>query len=92
MEPVGTQRVEDRDGSGARTYLHSALRRRGAFADGEKEGLRKGRVDLLRTLMLKKFRTVPKWADAKLEAASERDLKVWGTPILSCASLRELMR
>ena len=48
--------------------------RSGIGVAGIEVGLRKCRVDLLRTLMLKKFRTVPKWADAKLEAASESDL------------------
>lgn len=77
---------------------------RESFESGEKKGLhkgiqkglRKGRTegsaDMLRTQILQKFRTMPKWVDAKMEAATRQDLKRWGKRILACNSLREVFQ
>ncbi len=56
------------------------------FAEGESEG----ELKLLRKQLIRRFGTLPEWADAKLAAADSAQLETWGERVLEAATLDEI--
>ncbi len=56
------------------------------FAEGESEG----ELKLLRKQLIRRFGTLPEWAEAKLAAADSAQLETWGERVLEAATLDEI--
>jgi flagellar biosynthesis/type III secretory pathway protein FliH len=57
---------------------------------GMTEGRRQGEVQLLRTMLTRRFGTLPAQIEERLEGASEAELEAWAGRILDGAALDEL--
>ncbi len=58
--------------------------------EGRLEGRHEGFAGLLRAQLALKFGELPPWVDDKLAAASDEQLGIWGTRLLSAESLDEV--
>ncbi|MCG5526272.1 hypothetical protein LRB11_15250, partial [Ectothiorhodospira haloalkaliphila] len=60
--------------------------------EGREEGRHAGLEGLLRTQLAFKFGELPTWVDERLSAASDEQLGVWGTRLLTANTLDELFK
>jgi predicted Zn-dependent peptidase len=53
--------------------------------------IRDARVEILRDQLTAKFRTLPKWADEKLESATPAQVQRWLRKILTAETLTDVL-
>lgn len=58
---------------------------------GMQQGVQRGMQGLLGELLTEKFGTLPAWAGARLQAASDEELHRWAKRVLHTASLEETL-
>lgn len=58
---------------------------------GEKKGRKEGEAALLRRLLVRRFGTLPAWAEEHLAQASLEQLETWGDRVLEAATLAEVL-
>ncbi len=58
--------------------------------EGREEGLSQGGTQLLHRLLIRRFKRLPKWAEARLAASSPHDVEQWGERLLEAKTLREV--
>lgn len=75
--------------SNAMASLSDRLRAEG-MEKGMEKGMHKGVEGTLRKLIQLKFDTLPAWADKRIASATDEQLDVWVTGILSAETLEEL--
>lgn len=61
-------------------------------AEGEKRGETRGMAISLRSLITLKFNDVPEWAEQRIDAASNDQLKKWIENILKADSLEAVFK
>jgi flagellar biosynthesis/type III secretory pathway protein FliH len=59
---------------------------------GIKEGLSRGEARLLRRQLVRRFGSLPAWAEARLEQAGEAELEVWADRVLECETLEDVLK
>jgi predicted transposase YdaD len=59
---------------------------------GLEQGLQDGKKEMLRLLLVKRFGTLPDWAERKLAAGSPEEADSWAVRLLDAGSLRDLFR
>ena len=60
------------------------------FAEGRIEGEVRGEARLLRKQLIRRFKALPVWAEAKLAAAEPMQLEAWGERVLEAKTLEEV--
>ncbi|MCG5493550.1 Rpn family recombination-promoting nuclease/putative transposase [Ectothiorhodospira variabilis] len=66
--------------------------KREGLEEGREEGRHAGLEGLLRTQLAFKFGELPGWVDERLSSASDEQLGVWGTRLLTANTLDELFK
>ncbi|SEL65824.1 hypothetical protein SAMN05444515_1371, partial [Ectothiorhodospira marina] len=66
--------------------------KREGLEEGREEGRHAGLEGLLRTQLAFKFGELPSWVDERLSSASDEQLGVWGTRLLTANTLDELFK
>lgn len=56
-----------------------------------READRNGRVEMLSDLLKSKFRTLPKWASAKLESATPLQVRRWSKKVLTANTIEDVL-
>ncbi len=59
---------------------------------GREEGREEGKAELLRHLLVRRFKKLPKWAEDKLGKATALQLEAWGNRLLEAKTLREVFK
>jgi hypothetical protein len=59
--------------------------------DMVRNAIRNDRTQVLRDLLMAKFRTLPKWADEKLESATPAQVQRWLRKILTAETLTDIL-
>ncbi len=55
---------------------------------GIEQGIGKGEAKLLHRLILRRFKRIPKWAEAQLAASTPEQIEKWGLRLLDAPTLR----
>ena len=58
----------------------------------KQQGISEGEIKLLRRLLVRRFGSLPAWAEARLEQAGEDDLEVWADRVLDGTTLEEVLK
>ena len=61
--------------------------KRQGLQEGRQEGMHLGEAKVLRRQLMRRFGTLPQWAEEQLENASEADLEQWADRVLDCERL-----
>ncbi|KOR31615.1 hypothetical protein TI05_12445 [Achromatium sp. WMS3] len=81
------------------TPLEETLAYRNIFAKGEMRGISKGKAEgkaegaalMLKKQILRKFKTLPKWAEQKIDKANSKQLENWAENIFDAKILKQLL-
>ncbi len=57
---------------------------------GMERGLEKGGTQLLHHMLVRRFKKLPKWAEARLASATHHEIEAWGEQLLEADTLREV--
>lgn len=57
---------------------------------GIEQGIGKGEAKLLHRLILRRFKRIPKWAEAQLAASTPEQIEKWGLRLLDAPTLRDV--
>ncbi|CDH43061.1 DUF4351 domain-containing protein [Candidatus Contendibacter odensensis] len=58
---------------------------------GIEKGIEKGEALLLRRQLVRRFGTLPEWAEQRLKQATTAQLETWGDQVLEAATLTEVL-